>query len=165
MIISGKTIKLTNGNDINTDLIIAGKYTKTLDMKELASHVFEDLDSTLKESIQSKILIVGENFGCGSSREQAPLALIHGGVKAVVAKSFARIFYRNAVNLGLPVIVADTVAISNDQELVIDLGKGIINNKDTNEEIILNSIPEIMIDILNKGGLVKYLKEEGQFRI
>lgn len=165
MIIKGKTYKFVNGNDINTDLIIAGKYTKTLDMNELASHVFEDLDSSLLEVIKSKIIIAGENFGCGSSREQAPLALSYAGVKAVVAKSFARIFYRNAINIGLPVIIANTNLLNNDQEINIDLVQGILSFKETNDFIILNNMPTIMIDILNKGGLVKYLKDEGQFRI
>jgi 3-isopropylmalate/(R)-2-methylmalate dehydratase small subunit len=98
------------GNDVNTDYIISGKYKfKTLDMKELAKHVMEDLDPEFAERVQpGDFVVAGSNFGCGSSREQAPLALLNAGVGAVLAKSFARIFYRNAINTGLPVVVCDT---------------------------------------------------------
>ncbi|MBV1756391.1 MAG: 3-isopropylmalate dehydratase [Dethiosulfatibacter sp.] len=163
MIIEGKSIVLSYENDINTDLIIAGKYTKTLDMEELAEHVFEDLDENLKENIKNKIIIVGENFGCGSSREQAPLALLHGGVRAVIAKSYARIFFRNAINIGLPVLTADTSVFSDGEDLLIDLRDGTIKQGKTQELIKSNRMPEIMINILSKGGLIKYLKEEGSF--
>jgi 3-isopropylmalate/(R)-2-methylmalate dehydratase small subunit len=119
------------GNDVNTDYIISGKYKfKTLDMKELAKHVMEDLDPDFAERVQpGDFVVAGSNFGCGSSREQAPLALLNAGVGAVLAKSFARIFYRNAINTGLPVVVCDTGLIDAGDELVVDLESGMLNHQ------------------------------------
>lgn len=151
------------GDNINTDLIIPGKYTKTLHMEDLAAHVLEDLDPTFRHKMKKgDWLVAGKNFGCGSSREQAPLALKHAGVSGVLAQSFARIFYRNAVNIGLPLVICDTTLINNGDWLQVDLTKG---------EILLNvnavlpcaKLPSIMQDILSAGGLVPFLKERGDF--
>ena len=103
---------LVYGDHINTDLVIAGKYTKTLDFQELAAHCMEDLDPLFSQRVrQGDVLVAGSNFGCGSSREQAPLALKYAGISAILAKSFARIFYRNAINVGLPALICDTYSI------------------------------------------------------
>ena len=109
------------GDHVNTDYIISGKYKfKTLDMNELAVHVMEDLDPEFARKVQpGDFVVVGRNFGCGSSREQAPLALLHAGVSAVLGASFARIFYRNAINTGLPVVECDTSGISPGDELLV----------------------------------------------
>jgi len=161
MHIKGTGIKLLD--DVNTDLIIAGKYTKTLDMNELAEHVFEDLDSSLKLHIKGKVLVAGSNFGCGSSREQAPLALKYAGVTAIVAKSFARIFFRNAINIGLPVLIADTDYIANGDVLKINLHQGLLSNLTKNKTIKCSQLTPVMLKILEKGGLVNFLKETGSF--
>ncbi|NPV44411.1 MAG: 3-isopropylmalate dehydratase small subunit [Firmicutes bacterium] len=163
MIIKGTALKLMD--DINTDYIIAGKYTKTLNMDDLASHVFEDLDPSIKNNIWGKVIVAGNNFGCGSSREQAPLAIKHAGATAVVAKSFARIFFRNAINIGLPVLIAETDNIRDGDELEIDLDSGKITNLVSGKILECSRLPSIMLEILQKGGLVEYLKEKGEFQI
>jgi len=110
------------GDDINTDYIIAGKYTKTLDYDSLAAHLFEDIDPEFIAKVRpGDFIVAGSNFGCGSSREQAPIAIKHAGIAAVLAKSFARIFFRNAVNIGLPVIVCDTDRIAQGDRLRLSL--------------------------------------------
>ena len=117
------------GDNIDTDAIIPGKYTKTLDLQSLADHVLEDLDPDFRRRMQpGDILVGGSNFGCGSSREQAPLALKTAGVAAVVAKYFARIFFRNAINIGLPVIEVGEYQISTGDTLEIDLQRGQVSN-------------------------------------
>lgn len=149
-------------NNINTDLIIAGKYTKTLDKEELAAHLFEDLDPQLKDRLKGKILVAGANFGCGSSREQAPLALKHGGVAAVVAVSFARIFFRNAINIGLPVVEADAALILDGDMLSIDLGGGTISIPARGLQVDISPLPPVMMKILASGGLVPMLRDNGK---
>jgi 3-isopropylmalate dehydratase small subunit len=154
------------GDNIDTDRIIAGKYTKTLDFSTLAEHVLEDLDPSFKTKVQKgDILIAGENFGCGSSREQAPLAIKISGVSLVIAKSFARIFFRNSINIGLPVLEIKNHDIESGDELKIDLEKGIVINlsKKTNHQAA--PMPKVMIDILQEGGLVPYLKKYGDYQI
>jgi 3-isopropylmalate/(R)-2-methylmalate dehydratase small subunit len=163
MIIKGTALKLMD--DINTDYIIAGKYTKTLNMDDLASHVFEDLNPSIKNNIWGKVIVAGNNFGCGSSREQAPLAIKYAGATAVVAKSFARIFFRNAINIGLPVLIAETDNIRDGDELEIDLNSGKITNLVSGKILECSRLPSIMLEILQKGGLVEYLKEKGEFQI
>ncbi len=148
------------GDDINTDLIIAGKYTKTIDKKELAFHAMEDIDSDFTDKVKKGAFVVaGSNFGCGSSREQAPIALKEAGVLCIVARSFARIFYRNAVNIGLPLVECDTSSISDGDVIEYEVGTEIVKNKTTGEEIPVKSLPAIMIDILNAGGVVGYYKK------
>ncbi len=154
------------GDNINTDNIIAGKYTKTLDLQTFADHVLEDLDPEFKNKVnKGDILVAGDNFGCGSSREQAPLALKVSGVSAVISKYFARIFFRNAINIGLPVLEIDDFEISNDDELVIDLKAGTVENVTRNKTYKASKMPQVMIDILKEEGLVNYLKKNGDYMI
>jgi len=166
MIIKGKAHKF--GDDINTDYIISGKYKfKSLDFVEMSKHLFEDLDPDFYKKITpGDIIVAGKNFGCGSSREQAPLVIKYAGIGLVIAKSFARIFYRNSINVGLPLLEADTDEIDNGDELEVDLFQGKIYNKTKDKTIYSKStFPEIMVNILQAGGLVEYLKKEGDFKI
>ena len=156
---TGKAIKY--GDNVDTDVIIPARYLNTSDPAELASHCMEDIDKDFTAKVKSGDIIVGgANFGCGSSREQAPVAIKAAGVEAIIAKSFARIFYRNAINIGLPVVVADIEA--DDGDIVsVDLEKGIIVNETKNIEVEFQAFEEFMINILSDGGLVKhYLKEK-----
>ena len=164
MRIEGKVLKY--GDYVDTDVIIAGKYTKTLDMRELASHAMEDLDPDFRSKIsQGDFLVAGQEFGCGSSREQAPLALKHAGVGCIIAKSFARIFFRNAINVGLPLIECDIDAISNGDLLRYDVGGNMLINLTTGESIGIKPMPNIMVDILQEGGLVNYLRKYGTYKL
>ena len=155
------------GDDVNTDYIISGKYKfKTLDMKELAKHVMEDLDPDFARRVQSgDFVVAGRNFGCGSSREQAPLALLNAGVGAVLAQSFARIFYRNAINTGLPVVVCDTSLIESGDELVVDLEEGLLQNLTKGKEITIKPLPSVMLKILSDGGLAEHFRKYGTFHL
>lgn len=155
--IEGKVWKFRDS--IDTDVIIAGRYLRTFSLDDLASHVMEAEDPEFAEKVQKgDIIVAGWNFGCGSSREQAPVALKHAGVSAIIAKSFARIFYRNAINIGLPVITAD-VEVECEEIMCIDLENGIIFNKTSSKEFKIKPFDQFMLDILNNGGLVKhYLK-------
>jgi 3-isopropylmalate dehydratase small subunit len=154
------------GNNIDTDAIIPGKYTKTLELQTFADHVLEDLDPEFKTKLKKgDILVAGDNFGCGSSREQAPLALKVAGVSAVVAKYFARIFFRNAVNIGLPVLEIEDFNITPGDELEIDLKSGIVNNLTKNRHYRAAKMPRTMIDILKEGGLANYLRKYGDYRL
>ncbi|HBG22899.1 MAG: 3-isopropylmalate dehydratase small subunit [Syntrophaceticus sp.] len=157
----------TFGNDVNTDYIISGKYKfKTLDMKELAKYVMEDLDPDFAKRVQEgDFVVAGSNFGCGSSREQAPLALLNAGVGAVLAKSFARIFYRNAINTGLPVVVCDTSLIKAEDELVMDLENGLLKNLTQEKEIPVQPLPSVMLKILSDGGLAEHFRKYGDFNL
>ena len=153
------------GDNINTDLIIPGKYTKTLDFTDLASHCLEDLDASfIKEVKNGDVLVAGINFGCGSSREQAPIAIRYAGISAVIAKSYARIFYRNAINVGLPVLECDTDMIKKGDEILVDLDKGMITVNDKHV-IHCQSFSPVMQGILKEGGLVSFLKKNGDFII
>ena len=154
------------GDDINTDAIIPGKYTKTLDINTFAEHVLEDLDPSFREKVRpGDILVAGGNFGCGSSREQAPLALKAAGVAAVVARYFARIFYRNAINIGLPVFEIPEFEIETGDNIRIDLVTGAITNTSRNTDYQSKSMPQVMVDILQAGGLVRYLKRHGDYKL
>ncbi len=155
------------GDDVNTDYIISGKYKfKTLDMKELAKHVMEDLDPDFYKKISGgDFIVAGSNFGCGSSREQAPLAIRNAGISAVLAKSFARIFYRNCINTGLPVVECDTGLIDGGDMIEVDLAGGIILNKTRELEIPVKPLPGVMIKILNDGGLVPHFRKYGGFNL
>jgi len=154
-------------DDINTDYIISGRYKfKIQDPYELAKHVMEDLDPDFYSKIQKgDFLVAGRDFGCGSSREQAPQAIKYSGIAAVLAKSFARIFYRNCFNLGLPAIECDTDKISDGDELEVDFSKGVITNKSKNIEIKFSPIPKTMQILLSDGGLVEHFKKHGGFKI
>jgi 3-isopropylmalate/(R)-2-methylmalate dehydratase small subunit len=153
------------GNDVNTDYIISGKYKfKTLDMKELAKHVMEDLDPEFSRKVRpGDFIVAGTNFGCGSSREQAPLAIINADVGAVLARSFARIFYRNAINTGLPVVECDTDKIEAGDELDIDLEAGVIKNLTRDLELPIKPLPKVMLQILADGGLAPHFRKYGGF--
>ena len=153
------------GDDVNTDYIISGRYKfKTLDMKELAKHVMEDLDPEFYNKVSTgDFIVAGTNFGCGSSREQAPLAIINADIGAVIAKSFARIFYRNCINTGLPLIECDTDQINPGDELEIDLDQGTLLNKTTGAVIAITPLPPVMLKILSEGGLVEHFKKYGTF--
>ncbi|MFY9139850.1 MAG: 3-isopropylmalate dehydratase small subunit [Thermacetogeniaceae bacterium] len=155
------------GDDVNTDYIISGKYKfKTLDMKELAKHVMEDLDPDFARRVQpGDFVVAGRNFGCGSSREQAPLALLNAGVGAVLAQSFARIFYRNAINTGLPVVICDTSLIESGDELLVDLEKGLLQNLTKGIEVPIKPLPSVMLKILSDGGLAEHFRKYGTFHL
>lgn len=161
MILQGSALRY--GSNINTDLVIAGKYTKTLNFQDLADHCLEDLDPQFIHKVRpGDLLVAGRNFGCGSSREQAPLALKYAGVGAVVAESFARIFYRNAINVGLPVVICDTSQIKEGDQLNLDLERGMLT-VNGGQTIPCQKLPPIMQAILSKGGLGPFLKEKGDF--
>ncbi len=153
------------GNDVNTDYVISGKYKfKTLDMKELAKHVMEDLDPDFYNKVsKGDFIVAGTNFGCGSSREQAPWAVIYAGVSAVIAKSFARLFYRNAINCGLPLIECDTDQINPGDELEVDLEKGVLYNRTSGKELQITPLPKVMLKILQEGGLAAHFQKYGTF--
>ncbi len=154
------------GNHIDTDRIIPGKYTKTLDLSTLANHVLEDLDPDFNKNVQpGDVLVAGINFGCGSSREQAPLALKQAGVSVVIAKDFARIFFRNAINIGLPVLEITDHSIQKGAQLEIDLKTGMVKDITAQKRYQATKLPDIMIAILNEGGLVNYLKKNGNYTL
>jgi len=157
------TAHVYNIDNIDTDRIIPGKYTKTLDMSELASHVLEDLDPAFSKNVSvGNILVAGSNFGCGSSREQAPIALKAAGVSAVVAKSFARIFFRNAINIGLLVVEAPEHQIQNGAQVTIDIENGFIESD--GKQYRATKMPDVMLKILNAGGLVNFLNQAGGYQ-
>ena len=157
--------RLKMQDDINTDYVISGRYKfKIQDEKELAKHVFEDIEDGFYKRIKpGDFLVAGKNFGCGSSREQAPIALKASGLGAVIAKSFARIFYRNAFNVGLCVIECETNFIDDMDELELDLEHNIVKNLTKGLHLDISPIPSIMRDFLEKGGVVEYFKERGGF--
>jgi len=163
MILKGKAHVF--GDDINTDYIISGKYKfKTLDMNELGKHVMEDIDPNFSQKVKvGDFIVAGKNFGCGSSREQAPRALLASGIRGIIASSMARIFFRNAINCGLLALEGDTSHIQNGDELEINLTTGKINDLTQNFIIQAAPLPEIMIQILEEGGLVSYFKKHGSF--
>ena len=156
------------GDDINTDYIISGKYKfKSADMEAMAHHAMEDVDSEYYNKVKPAggFLVAGTNFGMGSSREQAPLVLIHSNTKAVIAKSFARIFYRNAINTGLPVIECNTDGIADGDELAVDLESGVVRNITQATEIPFAPLPPVMAKLLADGGLVAHFKQHGGFSL
>jgi len=154
-------------NNVNTDYIISGRYKFRLrDPRELAKHVFEDIEENFSQQIKTgDFLISGENFGCGSSREQAPLALKATGLRAVVAKSFARIFYRNSLNLGLYLLECNTNYIDDGDQLELDLERNILKNTSKGLNISFKPIPPLAKKILNEGGMIKYFKKNGGLEV
>jgi 3-isopropylmalate/(R)-2-methylmalate dehydratase small subunit len=160
MILRGKTWKF--GDNIDTDAIIPARYLNTSDPDELAKHLMEDADKDFPTKVSKGDMIVAEaNFGCGSSREHAPIAIKAAGIKAVVAKSFARIFYRNAFNIGLPIFESAEAAdkISEGDEIEVDADNGIIKNITKGEEYSAKPIPEFMQELISAGGLVEWTKK------
>jgi 3-isopropylmalate/(R)-2-methylmalate dehydratase small subunit len=158
MIIKGKVHKL--GNDINTDDIISAKYLVSTDARELGCHCMEAISPDfVKKARPGDIIVAGKNFGCGSSREHAPLAIKGCGIAAVIAPSFAAIFYRNAINIGLPFLESNDVdRINEGDELEIDLGRGVIRNLAQNETYNTQPFPELLQKLVEQGGLMNYIK-------
>jgi 3-isopropylmalate/(R)-2-methylmalate dehydratase small subunit len=157
----------TFGDNLNTDYVISGKYKfKTLDMNELAKHVMEDIRPGFYDEIKTgDFVVAGENLGAGSSREQAPLVLKAAGIGAVVAKSFARIFYRNCINVGLPVVEVDTSGIEEGDQLEVDVAAGLVKNVTKGTVLQAQPLPPVMMRILADGGLAEHLKKHNGFAL
>ena len=146
------------GDNVDTDVIIPARYLNAPDEKSLASHCMEDIDAGFASTVEAGDIVVGgANFGCGSSREHAPLAIKACGVKCVIAKSFARIFYRNAINMGLPILECPPAvdAIAHGQTVAVDTDKGLIRNLDTGESFSAEPFPPFLVEIIDAGGLVE----------
>lgn len=161
MLIRGRVWRF--GNDIDTDLIIPARYLNTSDPKELAKHVMEGIDKDFSSKVKAgDIIVAGKNFGCGSSREHAPIAIKAAGIQAVIAKSFARIFYRNAFNIGLPIFESPEASeeIEEADEIEIDASNGIIKNLITQEEYEANPIPPFMQELIAAGGLIEWTRKK-----
>jgi 3-isopropylmalate/(R)-2-methylmalate dehydratase small subunit len=160
MIIKDRVIKY--GDNVDTDVIIPARYLNTTVEAELALHCFEDLDGKFRDKVKTrKIIVGGENFGCGSSREHAPLSIKASGVKAIIARSFARIFYRNSINIGLPVIISSEAAgIDDNDELEIDLDKGKIRDITTGMIFSIPPLPDFIQKIITSGGYIKFIREQ-----
>ena len=163
--LKGKAWKF--GDDISTDLIAPGRlFHLRTKLPELAKHVLEDADPEFPSKVQKgDFIVAGSNFGLGSSREHAPTIIKLAGVNAVLAKSFARIFYRNGINVGLPLLICDTDRIDEGDELEIDMSAGIVKDLTKGIEIIFSPIPDVMIKILNDGGLVDHIAKYGDFKL
>ncbi len=165
MVLKGKTWKF--GDGISTDLICPGRYFHLRsNLPELATHVLEDADPDFaKKMAKGDFVVAGANFGLGSSREHAPTIIKLAGVSAVLAKSFARIFYRNAINVGLPLVECDTDKIENGDELEVDLAAGIVRDLTKGFELKAHPLPKAMINILSDGGLLPHLEKHGGFKL
>jgi 3-isopropylmalate/(R)-2-methylmalate dehydratase small subunit len=151
------------GDDVDTDAIIPARYLNTSDPAELARHVMEDADKDFPAKVQQgDILVAGKNFGCGSSREHAPIAIKAAGIQAVIAKSFARIFYRNSFNIGLPIFesVEASEKIGEGDIVEIDAGSGLIKNITRNEQYEAKPIPPFMQELIGAGGLIEWTKKK-----
>ena len=160
MIFNGKAIKY--GDNVDTDVIIPARYLNTSDKKELASHCMEDLDKTFVQRVQAgDIMVAGYNFGCGSSREHAPIAIKESGISLVIARSFARIFYRNSINIGLAIIECSEAVdgILEGHQIEADLDNGVIYNRTTGESYQTQPFPEFIQKIIANGGLVSSIQK------
>jgi len=161
-ILTGQVYKL--GDHIDTDAIIAAKYINQVPLNELYKHAMEALDENFNGKIeQGHIIVAGKNFGCGSSREVAPMVLKDAGIAVVVAESIARIFYRNAINMGLAVMSIGPHSINDCTKLTINLAKGEVKDESRGRIYTGQSMPQIVLDIIQEGGLVNYLKKNGEF--
>lgn len=160
MKIKGKMWKF--GDNVNTDDIISARYLNTIDEKELAKHCMESISPDFSKNVKKgDIIVAGENFGCGSSREHAPISLKGCGISAVIAKSFARIFLRNSINIGLPLIeVSQTDKINNGDEIEIDFENGVINDISNNQSFHFLRYPEFLQNIIKTGGLMKWVEKK-----
>jgi 3-isopropylmalate/(R)-2-methylmalate dehydratase small subunit len=161
MILEGKVWRY--GDNVDTDVIIPARYLNTSKPEELAKHCMEDIDTSFVGNVkQGDIMVAGRNFGCGSSREHAPVAIKASGVPCVIADSFARIFYRNAINIGLPLIElgAEVAGIKNGDTVKVDLGSGIVENVTTGKKFTVQPLPGFIQDIAQAGGLINYVKGE-----
>ena len=152
---------LKYGDNVDTDVIIPARYLNTIDKKELASHCMEDIDKDFVNKVKDgDIMVAGFNFGCGSSREHAPIAIKESGISLVIAKSFARIFYRNSINIGLAIVECEKAAeaIENGHEVEADLDKGVIYDKTTGESFETEPFPAFIQEIITNGGLVESIR-------
>ena len=163
--LTGKAFKF--GDNISTDHIIPGRLAHLRsNLSELAKHVMEDADPTFAARVKpGDFVVTGTNFGLGSSREHAPLVIKMAGVSAILAKSVARIFFRNAINLGLPVLLCQTDSINDGDELEVDLKAGTIRDMTNGNQLTFTKIPEIMLRILDEGGLLPYIQKHGGFKL
>ena len=161
----GKAFKF--GDDISTDLIVPGRLSHLRsNLPELAKHIMEDADSSFASRVRpGDFIVAGRNFGLGSSREHAPLAIKTAGVSAVLARSVARIFFRNSINVGLPVMICDTSNIADGDELEVDLSASTIRDLSNGVQLFSGRVPEVMLHILEEGGLVEYIKKYGDFDV
>ncbi len=164
MKVTGNAIKF--GDNVDTDVILPGKYLVLMDPKDLAKHAMEGLDPAFPEKAKGAIVVGGKNFGCGSSREQAPIALKYAGVRCVVAESFARIFFRNAINIGLPVVECKGIsaAVSAGDELVVDFEAGKVQNVSKGKSLQVTKLPPFVLEILSDGGLIENLRKRLSIR-
>lgn len=150
-------------DNVDTDVIIPARYLNSFDAKELASHAMVDIDPTFASTVEKgDIIVAGQNFGCGSSREHAPLCLKTAGVKCVIAKSFARIFYRNSINIGFPIMECEEAAdkIEKSDEVEVDFSTGVITNKTKNETYQSQPFPEFLQKMIDADGLVNYVNSK-----
>lgn len=161
MQIKGKVWKF--GNDVDTDLIIPARYLNTSDPKELAAHCMEDADPEFAKKVgEGDIIVAAKNFGCGSSREHAPISIKAAGVSCVIAASYARIFYRNAINIGLPILESPAASedIKEGDQVEVDLSAGTIRNLTTGKSYQAAPFPPFMQELINTGGLIAYVKKQ-----
>ena len=160
---TGKVFKY--GDNVDTDVIIPARYLNTSDPKELASHCMEDIDLNFANNVKpGDIIVANKNFGCGSSREHAPIAIKESGISCVIASTFARIFYRNAINIGLPILECDEAVknIDANDELEVNFDTGVIKNLTKDEEYQGEAFPEFMQNIINNNGLIGYIKNKNK---
>ena len=153
------------GDNVDTDVIIPARYLNTSDPKELASHCMEDIDLNFANNVKpGDIIVANKNFGCGSSREHAPIAIKESGISCVIASTFARIFYRNAINIGLPILECDEAvkSIEAGDELEVNFDTGVIKNLTKDEEYQGEAFPEFMQNIINNNGLIGYIKNKNK---
>lgn len=164
-VLKGKAHKF--GDNISTDHIVPGKYAYLRsNLPELAKHVMEDADPTFVSKVQpGDFIVAGKNFGLGSSREHAAVVIRMAGVSAILAKSVARIFFRNAINQGLPVLICDTDKINDGDEIEVDLAAGTVVNLASGTKLTFGKIPEVMLNIMKEGGLIPYINKYGDFRL
>ena len=151
------------GDNVDTDVIIPARYLNSSDPKELATHCMEDIDKDFVKNVKAgDIMVANKNFGCGSSREHAPIAIKAAGVSCVIAETFARIFYRNAINIGLPIIECPEAAkaIAAGDEVEVDFDSGVITDKTTGQSFQGQAFPEFMQKIITAGGLVNYINQK-----
>ncbi len=163
--LKGRAFKF--GDSISTDQIIPGRFAHLRsNLPELAKHVLEDVNPTFISRVKpGDFIVAGSNFGLGSSREHAPLVIKMAGISAILAKSVARIFYRNSINQGLPILICDTTAVSDGDKLEIDLKAGSIKDVTNGREFLFVKIPDFMLLILNEGGLIPYIQKYGDFKL
>lgn len=162
MEVTGRVFKY--GDNVDTDVIIPARYLNTSDPKELASHCMEDIDLNFSKKVKKgDIIVANKNFGCGSSREHAPIAIKESGISCVIASTFARIFYRNAINIGLPILECDEAVknIDANDELEVNFDTGLIKNLTKNEQYQGEAFPEFMQNIINNNGLIGYIRNKG----